>query len=456
MKYFKNLKLFPKTFALTLITILTTIMVFAFGFKFMYTSYINSFLDKQFNSSVSQVQNMLETSSMDNLILNNKLIEFERSAGVYIVVTDAYRNVVYPYTGGIYLPALETAPTQIISSDVNISASVVGTTSTARIKEFQFLNAGNVYTARIASNTGIDNEMFSSIFFSVMPYMVIVGLIVSALISYIYARYTAHKIIHLNHIMEKMESFQYVALDAPVRGDEIATLENQIDHLYKRLMHEMDTIQKFEKDRDIFMKGSIHELKTPLMVMSLYIEELMHDEELPSNYQEIIYELNHKLVHMNALINETLKVSRLESIRDIPILNVNEPLETVQALYHPMLVDNRQQLDLEITSSTVPMSELDFSRVTSNLIGNAIRYGTVDSTIKMILSDTVLSVSNVYEGAWDDSVNLCAPFTSMGQHDDSHGLGLYVVSMILNKYNYSYNYLYDSREHCFTFTIFLK
>lgn len=454
MKYFKNLKLFPKTFALTLITILTTIMVFAFGFKFMYTSYINNFLDKQFNSSVIQVQKMLETASMDKLILNNKLIEFERSAGVYIVVTDVYHNVVYPYTGGIYLPVLETAPTHTVSGDVSISASVVGDASATRVKEFQFVNAGNVYTVRVASNAGIDNDMFSSIFFSVMPYMVIVGLIVSALISYLYARYTAQKIIHLNHVMETMESFQYVALDTPVRGDEIATLENQIDHLYKRLIHEMDTIQKFEKDRDIFMKGSIHELKTPLMVMSLYIEELMHDEVLPSQYQDIIYELNHKLVHMNALINETLKVSRLESIRDIPILNVKEPLDKLQDLYHPMLVDNHQHLDLEIVSSTVPMSELDFSRVTSNLIGNAIRYGTADSTIKMVLSKAKLSVSNSYDGAWDDSVNLCAPFTSIEHRDDSHGLGLYVVSMILNKYNYSYKYVYDSLAHCFTFTIF--
>ncbi|WZU00535.1 hypothetical protein MGH68_13360 [Erysipelothrix sp. D19-032] len=114
---------------------------------------------------------------------------------------------------------------------------------------------------------------------------------------------------------------------------------------------------------------------------------------------------------MNGLINETLKVSRLESIRDIPILNVKEPLDKLQDLYHPMLVDNHQHLDLEIVSSTVPMSELDFSRVTSNLIGNAIRYGTADSTIKVVLSEAKLSVSNSYDGAWDDSVNLCAPFT---------------------------------------------
>ncbi|WZU00536.1 hypothetical protein MGH68_13365 [Erysipelothrix sp. D19-032] len=168
---------------------------------------------------------------------------------------------------------------------MSISASVVGDSSTTRVKEFQFVNLWERLYSACRLECGIDNDMFSSIFFSVMPYMVIVGLIVSALISYLYARYTAQKIIHLNHVMETMESFQYVALDTPVRGDEIATLENQIDHLYKRLIHEMDTIQKFERDRDIFMKGSIHELKTPLMVMSLYIEEAMHDEVLPSQYR---------------------------------------------------------------------------------------------------------------------------------------------------------------------------
>lgn len=444
-----KLKLFPKLFMMTFITILSTILIFSFIFQFMYSSYINNYMKQQFLSSVSELERDLNKRDLNAVLEDGTLMTFESKHNIRIMITDPLNRIIYPVVPNYF--EISTSRSEMAENVQYAEAITSSDNLNVLVSTITTNYQGVDYNLSLRSASFINKEEFSAIFFSILPYMIFLGLIISAIISYFFSRATSKKITRLNDIMSDMENLEYTALKTPIVGDEISDLENHIDQLYKRMIDEMNKIKKFEKDREVFMKGSIHELKTPLMVMSLHFSELLEDESLDEDIQLKLIELYQKTMHMNKLVSEVLKTSKLDSIVSDVRIKPIELMDEIESLYSYMMEDKKVNFIKSISDESIEMSQDDFIRVLSNLLSNAIKYSKEGSDIVLDFDLKTLTLKNTTLNTLDDSVDIFSPFTHSKDHEDSHGLGLYVVSMILNKYSYEYDYNLIDNE--FTFTI---
>ena len=105
------------------------------------------------------------------------------------------------------------------------------------------------------------------------------------------------------------------------QGDELKELENNIHAMYQNLQltmaqlsTEVTTVKRLEKDRQVFMRGATHELKTPIMAMTTMLEGMISQVEGFENHEEYLHKCYARLQSMSRLVNKMLEVSKIESV----------------------------------------------------------------------------------------------------------------------------------------------
>ena len=145
------------------------------------------------------------------------------------------------------------------------------------------------------------------------------------------------------------------------------------------LVRDVTRLHKLEQMRKDFVANVSHELKTPLTVLKGYLETLLGtvpDEQ--ARLRRALQQMNQQSARMEALVNDLLMLSRLES---------SEPEETQQAvMLHGMLKrmrddaealsgDKKQLISLEVPpDARLIASPAELESAFGNLISNAVKY----------------------------------------------------------------------------------
>lgn len=433
----KKLKLFPKIFIVTFVTVIVTIMFFFFIFKFFIGSFIETFHSERFNSSLALIEELIDKKEIDE----EKIREINKDKRIDIIV-NKNNAPFYPSIEENSLMPLnvnfkeEQEDNRKKSNNIIVSFREY---NNSLIKEYNFKIDNDNYQLFAIYLVQVNENDMANIFSKILPYIVIMGFFVALLISYIYAKYNTRKIKKFNKIMNEMENQEYILLNKPIVGDELTELENNIDHLYKKLIEEMEIIKKFEKDREVFMRGTVHELKTPIMTMSLQLEELLQSD-LDDDTEIKIIELQNRIYSMTKLVNEILNISKLESILNSSNIDCKIVILELLKIYEYVIEDKNISIDLNVESGNVQINEGELKKLISNLISNAVKYSPENETINISFINGEFIIKNKYIGIIDESKNFCHPFVVNTRDEESHGLGLYIVATILNKYKLDYKY----------------
>ena len=151
--------------------------------------------------------------------------------------------------------------------------------------------------------------------------------------------------------------------------------------------YDVTRMHNLEQMRKDFVDNISHELRTPLTVLSGYIETFTDQEDLNPRWKRAFDQMQAQTKRMNALVNDLLLLSRLESnkkkiknqIIEMPSL-MNQLFDDAQA-YN---VDYGHTLNLEIDSHCDLIgSDMELASAFSNLITNAIKYTPKGGTITM-------------------------------------------------------------------------
>ena len=70
---------------------------------------------------------------------------------------------------------------------------------------------------------------------------------------------------------------------------------------------------KLERMRRDFVANASHELRSPLTVISGYLDALAEDEAMPSTWREPIGEMQRQAERMTRILRDLIELSRLES-----------------------------------------------------------------------------------------------------------------------------------------------
>ncbi len=183
-----------------------------------------------------------------------------------------------------------------------------------------------------------------------------------------------------------------------------------------------------------------HDLKTPLMAISGYKENLENHTH-PEKAEYYLQAIGTNVEYMNGLIEKVLELEKVEegcSIHKEEFL-VSALIRKVEEKYESRLGEKDLQIEINGEKQLVTDKML-FTQILDNLIGNAVKYSLPGTVIEVTLEADKLIITNQMEQDLHLSANqLTEPFV---KGDDSRsgttgsGLGLTIVAHIIRLLKY--------------------
>ena len=194
-----------------------------------------------------------------------------------------------------------------------------------------------------------------------------------------------------------------------------------------------------------FVANASHELRSPLTVISGYLDSLAEDSDVPGHWHKPLKQMREQAGRMNRILTDLLELSRLEAPGGAPAdqpVDVVSLLESARSLYAeagstPEIIvcaESRQKLN---------GSAAEVESVIRNLLSNAVRHtpreGTVTLTWRTGTAGGELIVADDGEGVAEEFIpRITERFFRIDQgrsrEDGGVGLGLAIVKHVLARH----------------------
>jgi len=140
-----------------------------------------------------------------------------------------------------------------------------------------------------------------------------------------------------------------------------------------------------ERTRRDFIANASHELRSPLTVISGYLDALAEGGELPESWEAPITETQRQVDRMTTILSDLIELTRLESSEDeaeYEFIDVRELLEPIYTEF-----SNRSKspcLELQLDAELALLgNESEVHSIFLNLINNAVRFTSEDGHIQI-------------------------------------------------------------------------
>ena len=294
-----------------------------------------------------------------------------------------------------------------------------------------------------------------------MPFMIVIGLIVSLAIARIYSKFIDKKLREVNSYAKKISLLDFSEKIDISGNDEVAQLYGNLNIMSDRLNIAIKDLEESnkslksdiekeriqEKSRREFIATISHELKSPLTVLSGQLEGMKYNIGKYKDRDKYIDECSEIVISMQNIVNDTLSISKLESMDEklkITEVCVTDIVEEV--IYkNKYFIDGKNiDLDIDIEEEVFTMVDKElFKRAVSNIIINAFKYTEIGEQVKIKLTSNELLVENTgITMAKEELENIFKAFyridKSRSRKTGGTGLGLYIVKNILDKHKLIY------------------
>ncbi|WP_082989961.1 phosphate regulon sensor histidine kinase PhoR [Woeseia oceani] len=194
-----------------------------------------------------------------------------------------------------------------------------------------------------------------------------------------------------------------------------------------------ETIRVNRMRRD-FVANASHELRSPLTVISGYLDTLSDDPDMPNDWQRPLAQMRTQAERMNRVVAELLELSRLEnprSMRDEQDIDVGAVLAFARRGYAGEPGVPEIVIEAPLTARLHGVSA-EIETVVSNLLANAIRHTPAEGRITLSWMSAAdggacLSVTDTGEGVPEEYIpRLTERFfrVDSGRSRDAGGVGL--------------------------------
>ncbi|MGU8585916.1 ATP-binding protein [Clostridium perfringens] len=437
----KNLKIFPKIFIQTFsVTGIIIILIHLLIFLIFPRTYLDTRKAEIYNKANEISRNM-----------NGKELN-------YIEQTlDFYSN-----TGEIkaFIKDVNDNNEVKIKKQVNINLESNNNSLIIEEREITINNGKKIYLQFVSTADMQKDAKNLSLKF--LPYSLLISLLFSSIISLAYAKSIKNNIQEIKNVTDKMMKLDKKARLKLDSNDEVGQLKEQINDLYTTLLRTIDDLKfknkeilKLEKLKYNFFKGASHELKTPLASLKIILENMKYNI---GKYKERDIYINECIDIVDSLtknISQILSVHSIENLNnDEEYLKINYVLEGVLKKYEVLVNQKNITINNYLLDENIYIGKTALNIILSNLISNAVKYTDTNGIINIGLDRDWLYIENSYGDNKVSDIDKLFEFKFDLNKENSNGLGLYIVSNLLNNYNKKFKVL-QNREY-FVFKIKLS
>lgn len=203
---------------------------------------------------------------------------------------------------------------------------------------------------------------------------------------------------------------------------------------------------RINRMRRDFVANASHELRSPLTVISGYLDALGDETELRSAWRQPVVQMKAQAARMTQIVGELLELSRLEGSGRAPT-DVPVDVGEVIAAIHRAFAGRPETAAISVENESAAQllgDRGEIESVVTNLVSNAVRHTPPDGSVTIRWrSDSGgadLSVSDTGEGiAEDDIPRLTERFFRVdrgrSRSDGGVGLGLAIVKHVLTRHD---------------------
>jgi two-component system phosphate regulon sensor histidine kinase PhoR len=141
---------------------------------------------------------------------------------------------------------------------------------------------------------------------------------------------------------------------------------------------------RLEQMRKDFVANASHELRSPLTVISGYVDELAEDRTLAPEWREPVADMRRQAQRMREIVEDLLELSRLEAAADeAPLEPVDVPALLARLAHEARAVaDGTPGFELDIDHGLLLRGdESELHSIASNLVSNAVKYTPVEGRV---------------------------------------------------------------------------
>ena len=212
------------------------------------------------------------------------------------------------------------------------------------------------------------------------------------------------------------------------------------------LIRDITERTRLTRMRREFVANASHELRSPLTVISGYLDTLAEDPEAPAHWRKPLAQMRAQAIRMNRIVAELLELSRLESA---PTATSEQSIDVPGLLESVVRLEREKPglpaIRVEAASrARLRGSAAEIESVVRNLLSNAIRHTPSDGAILLRWSSgperAELVVEDTGEGIPEELIpRVTERFFRIDQgrsrDDGGIGLGLAIVKHVLGRHD---------------------
>ena len=186
------------------------------------------------------------------------------------------------------------------------------------------------------------------------------------------------------------------------------------------------------KYKDKFIEHSVHEIKTPLAIISLNIQlrnKILGEDKYSKKIEGALKTLENSYEDMTFLHTKEKINYQLENI------DLADALKDRVKYFNIIASTQNRKIELKMHNTLIiKISIIELNRLIDNNLSNAIKYSKIASVIKIILKDSTLEFHSLGKQIIEEN-KIFDKYMRENESVGGHGLGLSIVKDISKKYN---------------------
>ena len=252
----------------------------------------------------------------------------------------------------------------------------------------------------------------------------------------------------LNKLLQKQDYSRSVEIISPLREGEWLNCRVVPYGADQKLLLLRDVTERIRlnKMRRDFVGNASHELRSPLTVISGYLDSLAEDPEIAPGWEQPVEQMRAQAQRMNHIVAELLELSKLESAgraNTTELVNVGGLLVAARKTWEGRAGVPEIRVHLE-TEALLYGNSTQLESIVGNLLSNAVRHTPQDGSITMIWRASKKGAEIVMQDSGEGIAAEHVPRLTerffrvdrgRSRDDGGVGLGLAIVKHILNRHD---------------------